>query len=67
MTQDERIKKVMRKIDSALLHMEAVAKVTADDEVQYVIGHLKRAQEKVHAMNFGNHHEGKKIVQTELF
>ena len=67
MTQDERIKKVMRKIDSALLHMEAVPKVTADDEVQYIIGHLKRAQEKVHAMNFGNHHEGKKIVQTELF
>ena len=67
MTKDERLKKVMHRIDSAILHMEAVANETADDEVQYIIGHLKRAQEKLHALNFGNHHEGKTIVQTELF
>ena len=67
MTKDERLQKVMHKIDSAILHMEAVERDTADDEVQYIIGHLKRAQEKVHALNFGNHHEGKKVVQAELF
>ena len=67
MTKDERIQKAMHRIDSAITHMEAVAKDTADDEVDFIIGHLKRAQEKLHALNFSTHHEGKKVVQTELF
>ena len=67
MTKDERLQKVMHKIDSAILHMEAVERDTADDEVQYIIGHLKRAQEKVHALNFGNHHTDKRVRQLVLF
>jgi len=67
MRADERINKVMHRIDSAIYHMELLAVDRADDDVQYIIGHLKRAQEKVHAMNFSSRHKGKKLVQTELF
>lgn len=67
MTQEERLKKVARRIESAIVHMEAIAKDTADDDVQFIIGYLQRAQEKVRAMNFSTRHKGKKVVQTELF
>jgi len=67
MTQDERIQKAMHKIDSALRHMEALSQETAEDEVWQIIGHLKRAQEILHALNFSKHNDGKKLVQMELF
>lgn len=67
MTTDERLQKAMRRIDSATLHMEALAQEMPDDEVHFIIGHLKAAQEKVHALHFAKHNNGKTIVQTELF
>ena len=67
MTPAERLQKVIRRIDSALLHMEAVRSDLHDDDVDIIIGHLKRAQEKVHALNYTNHHPGTKVVQQELF
>ena len=63
----ERLQKVIHRIDSALLHMEAVRSDVHDDDVDIVIGHLKRAQEKVHALNYTHHHPSKKVVQQELF
>lgn len=67
MTQDERTKKAMHRIDSALRHMSALSQETAADEVWQIIGHLKRAQELLCALNFSEHNEGKKLVQMELF
>ena len=67
MTPSERLQKAIHRIDSALLHMEAVQIDVHDDDVDIIIGHLKRAQEKMHALNYANHHPGKKVVQQELF
>ena len=67
MTPSERLQKAIHRIDSALLHMEAVQSDVHDNDVDIIIGHLKRAQEKVHALNYTNHHPGKKVVQQELF
>ena len=47
--------------------MEAVRSDVHDDDVDIIIGHLKRAQEKVYALNYTHHHPGKKVVQQELF
>lgn len=67
MTPSERLQKAIHRIDSALRHMEAVQSDVHDEDVDIIIGHLKRAQEKVHALNYTNHHPGKKVVQQELF
>jgi hypothetical protein len=67
MTPAERLQKATHRIDSAVRHMEAVQSDVHDDDVDIIIGHLKRAQEKVHALNYTNHHPGKKVVQQELF
>ena len=67
MNKEERIKKVLHKIDSAILHMEAVAKEQPENGVDMILGHLKRASEMVHELNFSVHHKGRKITQTELF
>ena len=66
-TTDERLQDVIHLLDSAILHMEMVKRDIHDEDVDYVIGHMKRAKEKVHALNFGKHHNGKKVVQKELF
>jgi hypothetical protein len=67
MTPSERLQKAIHRIDSALLHMEAVQSDVHDDDVDIIIGHLKRAQEKLHVLNYAHHHPGKKVVQQELF
>ena len=67
MTPDERLQKVIHRINSAILHMEAVQRDVHDGDVGIIIGHLKRAQEKVHVLNYTHHHPGKKVVQQELF
>ena len=66
MTPSERLQKAIHRIDSAMRHMEAVQNDVHDEDVDIIIGHLKRAQEKVHALNYANHHPGKKVVQQEL-
>ena len=67
MATEERMQKAMHRLDSAILHMEALREEVSDDEVTFIIGHLKAAQEKLHALHFSMHNSGKKIVQQELF
>lgn len=67
MTQEERLQKVMRKIDSAITHMEKLTDECFEEDMFYIMGHLRNAREKVHNLHYAKHHKGKKIVQNELF
>lgn len=65
MTQQERLQKAIRKVNSAIVHVSALAE--GDMNVDPIVGDLKRIMDKLHALNYEHHHEGKTIVQTELF
>lgn len=65
MTTEERIQKAIRKVNSAILHTQALA--DAGEDVEFIVGDLQRAADKLYAMNYSRHNDGKKIVQLELF
>lgn len=65
MEPEERLQKAIRKVNSAIVHVSALAE--NDMNADPIVGDLKRVMDKLHALNYETHHEGKKIVQTELF
>ena len=67
MTTDERLQKALRKVNSALVHVKALYEERPDDELCYTLGYLQQAYDKLYAINYANHHEGRKVTQTELF
>lgn len=67
MTKDERLQKVLKRIDSAMLHVEALKEEVHDADIDLALGHLKRAQEIIYSICYATHHEGKKAEQLTLF
>ena len=65
MTNEERLQKAVRKVNSAIVRVSALPK--NDKNVYTIIGDLKRVRDGLHAMNYREHHEGKTITQMELF
>ena len=65
MTSEERLQKAIRKVNSAIVHVSALAE--DDMNADTIVGDLKRVMEKLHALNYEEHHEGKTITQMELF
>ena len=65
MTSEERLQKAIRKVNSAIVHVSALAE--DDMSVDTIVGDLKRVMDKLHALNYEHHHEGKTITQMELF
>ncbi len=64
MTTDERLRKAIRRTESAILHVTAIE---ATQDVDQIIGHLKRALDGLHALNYKTHHDGREIIQTALW
>lgn len=67
MKTEERFKKVTKRIDSAILHAEALKEDVHDADIDLALGHLKRAQEMIYSICYATHHEGKKAEQLTLF
>ena len=67
MTKDERLQKVLKRIDSAMLHAEALKEQVNDADIDLALGHLKRAQEMIYSIYYATNHEGKKAEQLTLF
>ena len=65
MTKEERLQKAIKKVSSAIVHVTALAEI--ESEADLIAGDLKRVLDKLHAMNYEEHHEGKTITQMELF
>ena len=65
MTTEERIRKALKKVSSAIVHVKALTEVQSDADTW--VGDLKRVRDGLHAMNYRVHHEGKTITQMELF
>lgn len=66
MTTEERLKKAIHRVNSAILHVKALYEECPDDELRLALGHLQQASEKIESVNYAHHHEGKKMVQAEL-
>ena len=67
MTKDERLQKVLKRIDSAMLHAEALKEEVNDTDIDLALGHLKRAQEMIYSIYYATHHEGKRAEQLTFF
>lgn len=67
MEKEERFQKILKRIDSAMLHAEALKKDVHDADIDLALGHLKRAQEMIYSIYYATHHEGKKAEQLTLF
>jgi len=67
MTKDERLQKVLKRIDSAMLHAEALKEQVNDADIDLALGHLKRAQEMIYSIYYATHHEGKRAEQLTFF
>lgn len=67
MTKDERLQKVLKRIDSAMLHAEALKEEVNDADIDLALGHLKRAQEMIYSIYYATHHEGKRAEQLTFF
>jgi hypothetical protein len=65
MTKDERLQKAIRKVNSAILHTKALAE--DGEDVDFIVGDLQKALDRLYALNYEQHHEGHKLVQMELF
>ena len=67
MTKDERLQKVLKRIDSAMLHAAALKEEVNDADIDLALGHLKRAQEMIYSIYYATHHEGKRAEQLTFF
>lgn len=67
MTKNERLQKAIHRTNSALVHAKALYEEMPDDELNYVVGHLQQAFDKLQNINYALHHEGKTVTQMELF
>ena len=67
MGKEERLQKAMKRVDSAILNVEALKDEVNDADVDLIVGHLKRAQEMIQSIYYAHHHEGKRLKQLELF
>ena len=65
--QGERLQKAIHRTNSALVHAKALYEEMPDDELNYVIGHLQQAFDKLQNINYALHHDGKTVTQMELF
>lgn len=63
-TIEERLQKAIKRTESAIVHVTAIEDM---EDVDIILGHLKRALDGLHAMNYKTHHEGKEIIQTSLW
>ena len=46
---------------------QLVLKQLSLEDVEFIVGDLQRVADKLYAMNYARHNDGKKIVQLELF
>ena len=65
MEKAERLQKAIRKVNSAIIHVKALA--DEGEDVDFIVGDLQRISDKLYALNYAEHHEGKTIEQLELF
>ena len=48
-----------------MVHVKALA--DDGEDVDFIVGDLQRISDKLYALNYAEHHEGKTIEQLELF
>lgn len=67
MNGSERLQKAIHRTNSALVHAKALYEEMPDDELNYVVGHLQQALDKLQSINYAINNNGKTITQMELF